>query len=577
MNGVIPRKALASQPRIVEGLLAVYRAGVGKKFQHWIARTPSRPASYADFAQILLKNRHFEPLEKLEYGDHGLEQAVACLTDAIRNRKRIALYADYDVDGTMSCVSWVWFLRGIGFSNFVTYIPCRFKEGYGVNLNAVKHLIEVEKVDVIVTMDTGITANEEAKYCREKGVQFLCTDHHQIQPEKMPDCITLNPKQHPDLSYQELCGCGITFVLLRRLAETFPVPTELWTDLLALAGMATICDVVPLNRVNHKLARMGVSALLRSQRPVLRRLREAASLQEGLDEQDVGFRLGPRINAVGRLGHAEQVVQAFISECPDDLVAHMGKCNEERKTIQKQIVREALLLGADAPEDPVLFLGGDWHPGVVGIAASRVAETFWRPAWLFQRKDGIGKGSARSISGFDVTQAMASCGHLFLKFGGHRAAGGFSFELEKEDQIRQALLEYARAARATSPTLWESRVEFDCTLPLELARVELAEEIDRWKPYGNSFEEPKFRIEGQVLGVQYYNDKATGQPKHTAVQLGEAGKFSRKVLFFNEVLESLAAQDRAAFIVSARKDTFRGNAQLTLIAHDYEISPRPMT
>src|SRR5690606_4542069 len=121
------------------------------------------------------------------YGDHGLESAVSCISDAIRSDKRIALYADYDVDGTMSCVSWVWFLKAIGFSNFVTYIPCRFKEGYGVNLQAVRHLIENEKVGVIITMDTGITANEEARYCAERGVQFVCTDHHKIQAEKMPD------------------------------------------------------------------------------------------------------------------------------------------------------------------------------------------------------------------------------------------------------------------------------------------------------------------------------------------------------------------------------------------------------
>jgi single-stranded-DNA-specific exonuclease len=545
---------------------------VGKKFHHWQARTAQVPRNYPDVARLLLSNRHFEPLDKLEYGDHGLEGAVACLSDAIRTGKRIALYADYDVDGTMSCVSWVWFLRAIGFTNFVTYIPCRFKEGYGVNLAAVRHLIDDEKVDVIVTMDTGITANEEAKYCREKGVQFICTDHHKIQIEKMPDCITLNPKNHPDETYQELCGCGITFVLLRRLADQFPVPQELWTDLLALAGMATICDVVPLNRVNHRLARLGVAALVRSKRPVLQALREAASVQEGLDEADVGFRLGPRINAVGRLGHADQVVEAFISETPDKLVEYMGRCNDERKLIQKKIVHEALLLGADHPDDSILFLGGDWHSGVVGIAASRIAETFWRPTWLFQRKDGIGKGSARSIAGFDVTEAMKSCGDLFMKFGGHRAAGGFSFALENEAAIRTALTAYAAGLRRANPEMWESRMAYDFELPLDLARVELANEVDKWKPYGNSFEEPRFLVRGAIQSVQFYNDKTTGERKHTAVHIGAPGKQSRKVLFFNEVIDALETADAAEFLVSAKKDTFRGQTNLSLFGHDYKIS-----
>lgn len=544
---------------------------MGKKFQHWTPRSPQAPRSYPELAALLLENRQFSALDKLEYGDHGLERAVQALTHAIQTNQRIALYADYDVDGTMSCVSWVWFLKALGFSNFVTYIPCRFKEGYGVNLKAVQHLVENEKVNLIITMDTGITANEEAAYCRAQGVEFICTDHHKIQPEKMPDCITLNPKMHPSPQYQELCGCGITFVLLRRLAETFPVPAELWTDLVALAGMATICDVVPLNPVNHKLARLGVNALMRSQRPVLCRLREAASLQEGLDEQDVGFRLGPRINAVGRLGHADQVVEAFIGENPETLIAYMGECNEERKRIQKNITREAMLLGADHAESPALFLGGDWHPGVVGIAASRIAETFWRPTWLFQRKDGIGKGSARSIPGFDVTEAMRFCGHLFTKFGGHQAAGGFSFELEKEEEIRAALIAYAKSLQIQTPRMWESSMKFDCDLPLSLVAVGLAKEVDKWKPYGNSFEEPRFRVTGKIMSVQFYNDKATGERKHTAILIGDSSRSAKKVLFFNEVIDALEDCDEASFLVSAKKDTFRGSETLTLIGHDYSL------
>jgi single-stranded-DNA-specific exonuclease len=542
---------------------------MGKKFTHWVRRTHSTPQKLEAVAEVLLNNRRFTALSKLEYGDHGLEAAVQCMKSAIENNKRIALYADYDVDGTMSCVSWVWFFRAIGFENFVTYIPCRFKEGYGVNLQAIQHLVQNEKVNLVITMDTGITANEEAEYCRAHGVEFLCTDHHKIQPDKMPGCIILNPKLHPQGEYQELCGCGITFVLLRRLAETFPVSASTWTDLLALAGMATICDVVPLNPVNHRLAQMGVSALLRSERPVLRRLREAASVQEALDEQDVGFRLGPRINAVGRLGHADKVVEAFISENPEPLVAYMGECNEERKKIQKRILREATLLGADAGDSPILFLGGDWHPGVVGIAASRVAEHFWKPTWLFCRSDGIGKGSARSIPGFDVTEAMQSCASLFKKFGGHRAAGGYAFALENEEAIRNALAGYAASERALRPTLWQSQIEYDCPLPLELATPALGEVLNRWKPYGNSFEEPRFLVEGQIESVQFYNDKISGERKHTALQLkGQSGP-ARKVVFFNEVIDSLENKKQLQCIVSAKNGTFRGTQSLTLYGQDW--------
>ncbi len=544
---------------------------MGRKFTQWKPRSEKRPESFPELASILLENRSFEPLSKLEYGDHGMDKALQSIGSAIEQKKRIALYADYDVDGTMSCVSWIWFLQAIGFSNFIHYIPCRFKEGYGVNLKAIQHLIENEHAEVIITMDTGITANEEAAYCRDRGIEFICTDHHKIQPEKMPDCIILNPKAHPDPRYQELCGCGITFVLLRRLSERFPLPDEVWTDLLALVGMATICDVVPLNCVNHRLARQGVAALMRSRRPVLKGLREAGSLIKDIDEKDLGFRLGPRINAVGRLGHADQVIEAFIGDDPTTLIQYMGTCNDRRKQIQKDIVNEARLAAQKVASDPILFLGGDWHAGVVGIAASKIAEEFWRPTWLFQRKDGVCKGSARSINGFDVTLAMQLNGEGFTKFGGHRAAAGFSFPVEKENEIRERLIAYGKSQRESSPSTWESLIQFDCDLPMSLAEISLTEHLDELKPFGHGFEEPRFRLDTKILGTQFYCDKDTGERKHTAVKIpGPRGR-TQKIMFFNEVHPELEKCERAKFVVSASRNTFQGNVSLSLTGFDFEV------
>ncbi|NBY20981.1 hypothetical protein EBQ74_12245 [bacterium] len=539
---------------------------MGQKFTHWHYKSDVNPKNLEGVKNLLLENRSFEPIQKLEYGDHGLEKTLQCIIDSIKANKKIALYADYDVDGTMSCVSWIWFLRAIGYSQFVHYIPCRFKEGYGVNLQAIQHLIENEKAEVIITMDTGITANDEAQYCKERNIAFICTDHHKIQLDKIPDGLVLNPKLHPDPLYQELCGCGITFVLLRRLAEHFPVPSTLWTDLLALAGMATICDVVPLNSVNHKLARLGVDALLKSQRPILRKLRESAEITSSMDEKDIGFRLGPRINAVGRLGHADQVIEAFISEEPTLLIRHMDRSNQERKEIQQKIVAEAREKAKACPKDSILFLGGDWHPGVVGIAASKIAEEFWKPTWLYQVKDGKGKGSARSIPGFDVTDAMASASKLFSKFGGHRAAGGFSFDLANESEIRKLLNQYASSIREKTPTLWESGVYYDCNLPTELVELPLAQIMEEMKPFGHGFEEPKFLIEGEIVDCQFYKNR------HTAVTVKTSPQKTQKIMFFNEVHDSLSRAERAKFIVTADKNTFQGRTSLSLMGVDFDLS-----
>lgn len=544
---------------------------MGRKFLDWQCLSPKQPENLDDLEKILLKNRKHSQVEKLHYGDHGLLEVVQAVIEAIRCNKRIGLYADYDVDGTMSCVSWIWFLQSIGFYNFVPYIPCRFKEGYGLNLQAIQHLIDEEKVELIITMDTGITANREAAYCKEKGVQFICTDHHKVQKEKMPDCIILNPKMHPDAQYQELCGCGITFVLLRKLGEHFDVPQQTWADLLSLTGMATICDVVPLNGVNHKLARMGVRELMCSQRPVLKKLKQACASFKHMDEKDVGFRLGPRINAVGRLEHAKHVLDAFIGDNPDPLIRFMGECNERRKSIQDQILKQARKQAAELSDDPILFLGGDWHPGVVGIAASKLAEEFWRPVWLFQKKEGLCKGSARSIPGFDVCEAMHAAKDCFLKYGGHLAAGGYSFEEGQEQKIREKMSAYATKVRKSDPKIWKSRISFDCELPPFLMSLDLIYVLDRLKPFGHGFEEPKFCIRAKILGTRFYNDKKTGKPKHTAVSISGKGGFAQKLMFFNEVHEDLREAKEAAFVVSASRNTFRGETTLSLMGYDYEV------
>ncbi len=544
---------------------------MGRKFQRWQALSSEVPGQVGDLAAIVRGNRRYVPVETLNYGDHGLEQALAVLLKAVRSGRRIALYADYDVDGTMSCVSWIWFFQAIGFTNYVHYIPCRFTEGYGLNLQAVAHLIDHERAEVIITMDTGITANAEAAFCRERGVEFICTDHHTIQPDKMPDCVILNPKQHPDALYKELCGCGITFVLLRRLGQDLKVDPKVWVDILALTGMATICDVVPLNGVNHRLAKLGVQALSRSQRPVLRRLMEACQTLQGVDEKDVGFRLGPRINAVGRLEHADLIVKAFIDEDPEPLIAHMDACNERRKSIQRTIVDEARTAALPHLNDPVLFLGGDWHPGVVGIAASKMVEEFWRPVWLFQRKDGVCKGSARSISGFDVTAAMTRVGHLFTKFGGHAAAGGFTFPAEREEELRAALVAVAVAARAEAPEIWESKINYDCVLPAGMTTLALTEQLDGMKPFGHGFEEPKFRIDAEIAATNFFRDKTTGEPRHTCIMIRGGGGQQQKVMFFNEVHLELQGARRATFVVSAARNTFRGQESLVLYGHDFEV------
>ena len=547
---------------------------MGMFYKHWRKRSDKRPANTSELQEAIFQNRKFEPVDKLEYGDHGLHAAAELILDAIKKGKKIALYADYDVDGTMSCVSWLWFLKAIGHDKVLHHIPCRFSEGYGLNMQAIKKLIHEDGAELIITMDTGITANAEAEYCKSQNVDFICTDHHKIQPEKMPDCVILNPKTNPDPIYQELCGCGITFVLLRFLGKQFQVDPVLWKDLLALCGIATICDLVSLNGVNHRLARMGVQALTKSKNPLFTKLKEACAIdlgKKGLDESDIGFRLGPRINAVGRLEHADLIIEAFVGENPDPLIEKMSQLNEKRKSIQKKIVEEATVLAEFDQDDPVLFLGGDWHQGVVGIAASRIAETYWRPTWLFQVGEDICKGSARSVPGFDVTAAMSSVAHLFEKFGGHTAAGGFSFKPSNLEAIKEGLMAYALEVYDEKPNIWESTIEFDCGLDPRLVSLQGAKSLSFLQPYGMDFRKPTFCVDATIDEVKFYKDKETGEPRHTAfhVKLGNGRK--ERVVFFNRVIEGELAQKSAAFVVEMEVSHFRGRPECSLYGKDLRI------
>ena len=538
---------------------------MGLLYKKWIPRSEKIVTDLPSLSKLLLENRLFEPIQQLAYGDYGLEQAYETVKRAILEKRRIALYADYDVDGTMSCVSWIWFFQSIGFTHYTHYIPDRMSEGYGVNLAAIQYLALEQRAEVIITMDTGITANLEAQWCKENGVQFICTDHHKIQPEKMPDCIILNPKMHPDPHYQELCGCGITFVLLRKLGLYFKPPQEVWGDILALTGMATICDVVPLNRVNHRLAQLGVQSILRSQRQIFKKLLEVCADPDKIDESDVGFRLGPRINAVGRLDHADKVVRAFIHSDVDPLVQHMSTLNEARKKIQAEIVREARQKALSFPEDPILFIGGDWHPGVVGIAASKIAEEFRKPVWLFQEKE-MCKGSARSVPGFDVTEAMSSAKEDFTKFGGHKAAGGYSFQKEKIEAIREKLVSYAQNIKDESPELWESKKTYDCALPLSLANTKLVDLTSSLRPYGHEFEAPVFMFEA-VLGETRY--VPFQDPKHTSFVL-KSGEQKEKVIFFNQLFKQYPLHKPVKILSTVSSNFWQGRKQLSLMGIDID-------
>jgi single-stranded-DNA-specific exonuclease len=546
-----------------------------QRYSTWESNSTETITNFKQLKDIIYKRRSFTPITQLNYGNHGLQDSLEIILSGIKKNQRIALYADYDVDGTMSCVSWVWFLEAIGYDNYTYYIPDRFTEGYGVHQKAIEHLVLKEKAQMLITMDCGITANKEAKWCQEHNCTFICTDHHLVQPELMPDSIILNPKFHPEQEYQELCGCGIVFVLLRQLGRHLKAPEYIWTDLLALTAMATICDCVALNAVNHRLAYLGVRSLLKSKRNIFKQLISSIGKQnqQKIDELDIGFRIGPMINAVGRLDHGKKVVAAFIEDKPQELVKYMQTCNEKRKELQQQITLQAQKASLSYESDNILFLGGDWHKGVVGIAASRISEVFWKPVWLFDKsKKDTYYGSARSIAGFDLVAAMRSQSELFDKFGGHKMAAGFSFPAKNAEKIRLGLNEYSKKIRSENENFWNSKIHYDATLCDKLLNSNLVNVIDEMRPFGFGFEEPLFKIKCKINKINYYKNKQTGEKQHTAIEFVNTDKKHFKIMFFNELLEDIRPGANISTLVNINKNYWNNQLQVNLIGRDISLT-----
>ncbi len=437
----------------------------------------------------------------------GMEAAVSRIVRAVESGERIACYGDYDVDGVTSTVLLAGFLRAAG-ADAVTYTPHRLVEGYGLNAAAVGRLAG-EGVRLIVTLDCGITSVAEVQEAARLGLDVVVVDHHTVPVELPAAAAILNPHQ-PGCGYpsKHLAAVGVTFCLamalrkrLRekgRFGEARPEPNL--KEALDLVALGTVADVVPLVEVNRVLVRFGLEEIARSRRPGLRALKRVAGMAEGapVSAGQVGFRLGPRINAAGRLDDAGRGVRLLLSEDPaaaTALAEELDRENRSRQEIERLMLEEAL---ADAQgrvrggaRGLVLSRDG-WHPGVVGIVAARVAERFHRPAVLVGVADGVGKGSGRSIEGFHLYDALAACGAHLARFGGHRHAAGVTVEPARLPAFRDAFERFAFERLAPDDLVPRCRIE-GWALAADLDE-RAADDLARLAPFGAGHAEPLFAV-----------------------------------------------------------------------------------
>jgi single-stranded-DNA-specific exonuclease len=407
--------------------------------------------------------------------------AVERLRRAIAAGRRVCVHGDYDADGICATALAVLVLREAG-ADVAWHLPSRFDEGYGVSGETLARLAD-EGFGLVLTVDCGITAVEEVERAKELGLEVIVTDHHRPGPV-LPDCpvVATRPSAYP---FPELCGTGVVL----KLAEALGVDASAHLDLVAIA---TIADVVPLVDENRALAAAGLRALARTRKAGLRALLEVARVDPAaVDAGHVGFRLAPRINAAGRMGHPGVALELLLTDDRDEgrrLAARLEELNRERQAVEDRILREAVAQVEGWPESQrrrraYVVAGEDWHEGVIGIVASRLVERFNRPVVMIAGGEGDWKGSGRSVPAFDLHAALASCAAHLLRFGGHRAAAGLSIAPEQVEPFAAALADHAAAALGDEDLRRVTVV--DAVVPRRTPlTLELCEELARLAPFG---------------------------------------------------------------------------------------------
>jgi single-stranded-DNA-specific exonuclease len=449
------------------------------------------------------------PHDPFRLGD--MRAACERIHAAVAAGRRICVHGDYDVDGIAATTLAVLLLRELG-ADVVWHLPSRFDEGYGVRSETLARLAD-EGCGLVLTVDCGITAVAEVAEAKERGLEVIVTDHHR-PGETLPDCplVATRPSSYP---FPELCGTGVVYKLGQAL---FGVDSEIPKRHLDLVGLATIADVVPLLDENRALAIAGLRELARTQKPGLRALMRSAGVDPAaVDAGSVGFRLAPRINAAGRLGHPRAALELLLTDDADDarrLADSLEELNRERQAVEGRILREAVAEIEAWPESErrrraYVVAGEDWHEGVIGIVASRLVERYNRPVVLIAGGEGNWKGSGRSIPSFDLHGGLAACSSLLERWGGHRAAAGLSIRPENVAEFAARFAAHAAGLLADEDLRQVTRV--DAIVPRRTSlTLDLCTELARLAPFGLGNPEVTLLASGCELG-----DLATvGDGKH---------------------------------------------------------------
>ena len=510
----------------------------------------------------------------------GMREAVDRLQAAIARRERIAIHGDYDVDGITATVVLRRAIELLG-GDVTHFVPDRFRDGYGLQSAALEAL-HAQGVHVVVSVDCGIRAADEARRARELGIDLIITDHHEPGTELPPALAVINPKR-PDCLYPDkgLAGVGVALKLVQALFTGWEGAAEALPHFVKIAAIGTLADVVPLVGENRVIARCGLDGLSKGRHGagLEALLEDAGLLGRRLDSFHVGFMLGPRINAAGRMSSPDLALDLLLLRGRDeatrtrarDLARRLSEENTRRREQEATILAEAKRAIEKDPhiggQNLLIVAGEGWHRGVIGIVASKLAETFHKPTLVLSIEDGVAQGSGRSIPRFDLLAGLEACADVFLRFGGHRQAAGVTLEAARIDELRRRLTAYAN--ERLSPEDLVPRLRIDASMGLREISGEVIQALSRVGPFGAANPKPVFR----ASGVDLMTPPRKLKERHLALMLRQGGRTFRAIAWRAAEREEYLTANRFGMDLAYSLDEseYRGERVTELTVADIRV------
>ena len=551
----------------------------------WVVNPPPDPDLVREYAKVfglspvvvsLALQRGHGSQEQLEQFFHprlkdlgdpfslpGVASAVQRILEAVDGKQSVVLYGDYDVDGVSSIALLFAILSALGLEPR-PFLPTRLEEGYGLSVKGIANSFDGDPPDLLIAADCGTNSRDEARLLREMGIDLIILDHHEPATDGVAECVALvNPKLGNDFHY--LCTAGVVFKIAHALMKTRPLTDFDLKNYLDIVALGTIADIVPLEGENRLFARRGLAQLDRTIHPGLVALKSVAGVTSPARTHDVGFKLGPRLNASGRLDTAVASLDLLLCQDPVRsrvLAEALDQQNRDRQELELATREEAeRIIHQLAPgqRGHAIVVGArGWHPGVVGIVASRISKQYHRPTFIVGiDENGLGKGSGRSIPGISLVQALESCRDLIEAGGGHEMAAGVSVREENLDAFREALIQSV-IAQADHDTL-VPKLYIDTKMSLAELTLDLLDSYELLRPFGQANPQPLF----MATGVRSVGEPRVIKERHLKFRFEQNG-VEQEGIFFNAVeLELPKPPWDIAFTID--KNEFRGRTQVNMV------------